>query len=142
MTVSSSRSSGKPSLPPAAFGRSAVRLAQSVGKTRDDLIAATGKSERTFYRLEAGDGSLQLAIAVRQILRSWGADVSELPSLVDGDDAAETQDEWLATWVDLIKRLHALASDETFERETENMTKLVEAHEYIAKGSGTFKSKR
>lgn len=136
MTVSRNQ----PYVPPASFGKQAVRLAQSIGKTRDDLIYATGKSERTLYRLEAGDGSLGFAISVRETLRQWGADVSTLPPLVPDD--VELSEEWLALWTDLIKRLHALAADDKFDYETKRMIDLVEAHEKVAEGTGRFPRKR
>lgn len=126
--------------PPAGFGRAAVELAASVGRTKQDLIRAAGRENmKTLDRLVRDEGSLLFAYAVKKALKEWGADLSKLPSLDDGNGPEE---EWLRESIELGRQLHRLASDERYQFEVDRILEVIRAHELVAEGTGGRGSKR
>lgn len=125
--------SSKPPQPSAEFGRRALELATSLGKTRQDLVRATSRDMKTLDRLVRGEGSLLYAYRVLAVLRDWGADVSTLPSLERGEPPLE---DWLREWIDLGRRLHDLASEERYLVEVRRIADVIRAHELVAEGTG------
>lgn len=130
--------------PSAEWGRRAVELAASIGKTKQDLARESGYTggpkDPTIDRLVRGQGSLLLAYAVKRTLKKWGIDVSQLPPL-DGDEDqdAGAMDDKLREGLEVIRRLWELASDERFRLEIERLEELVRAHELVAQGTGSPK---
>ncbi|HEU4727637.1 MAG TPA: hypothetical protein VFT22_07105 [Kofleriaceae bacterium] len=125
--------------PPADFGRKALELAESVGKTKQDLLKATRyDSMKTLDRLIQGDGSVKFAAAVVQALRSWGADVSQLPRVEMGALPVEGTSEWVQEWADLGRQLYGMAPDEKLDFELERLRELVRAIKIVAEGTGGF----
>lgn len=94
----------EPTRPPQGFGDAVLRLANSVGKTKADILRATGKQERTFGRLNEGRGSLIFAHSVVRVLKSWGADVSKLPGL--DETVGANFEPWMQQWIEVGERLH------------------------------------
>ncbi len=127
--------------PPPEFGRRAVELAATIGKTREDILRATGRSgESTIARLVRGDGSMFFALAVKKALRGWGLDVSKLPSLGEEDEEGAagslgSTEEWLREWIELGERLHQVASEKRFQVEIERVRQVIRAHELVAEGT-------
>ncbi len=127
--------------PPTDFGRKAVELAESVGKTKQDILRATKyDSMKTLDRLIGGDGSMLFAFAVLQALQSWGADVSRLPSLEIAVPGVENAGDWVQEWAALGKELWRLASDEKLTFELNRLRELVHAHRLVAEGTDKVKT--
>lgn len=122
----------------ASFGQRAVDLAEEAGKSKQDLMDAAGISLSTLNRHLRGDGSALSAIKMKNVLRSWGVDVSTLPA-VDADEdegAAEPMDEGLREGLALIRRLWQLADDVKYSVELKRLRELVRAHELVVEGTG------
>jgi len=83
-----------------------------------------------------GRGSLHFAIAVRDTLGEWGADISLLPSLLP-DDVSEPGEEWLREWIRLIRALRRMATDQKWDYEIERMRRIVAALELVTEGTDT-----
>lgn len=127
--------------PPADFGRRALELAESVGRTKQDLLRATKyDSMKTLDRLIKGDGSMHFAAAVLQALQGWGVDVSQLPPLEVGVPDMENASEWVQEWSRLGRKFWATATDEKLSFEMERFRKLVDAAELMAEGTGKVKT--
>lgn len=140
--VTQGQRSPKKLQPPADFGRKAIELAESVGRTEQDILRATKyDSKKTLDRLIKGEGSMHFAVAVLQALQSWGADVSKLPSLEVGGvvPGIENASEWVQEWARLGRKLWATASDEKLAVEMDRLRKLVEAAELMAEGTDKIK---
>lgn len=117
-----------------------VELTEAAGRSRQDLCDAAGyDSAKTIDRLARGEGSLAFALAAKRVLRSWGADVSRLPTL---DEDGDQGDERVREWVELGKRLRQLANDDRFDAELARVQKVIEAHELVAEGTGKHKPRR
>lgn len=125
--------------PPAEFGQRAIELCRAAGKTPEDLVRAVGyESKKTLDRLAKGEGSLEFALAIRDELQAWGADVAMLPSLgVEG----LRMEPWEREWLDLGRRLHRLASDERFAVEKDRLRELIRAHELVAEGTAPLRKR-
>lgn len=127
--------------PSAEWGRRAVEMAASIGKSKQDLARESGYTggpkDPTIDRLARGQGSLVLAYAVKRTLKKWGLDVSQLPPLDgDADDDGGSMDDKLREAIEIVRRLWEVASDERFQLEVERLAELVRAHELVAQGSG------
>lgn len=122
--------------PSAEWGRRAVDLAASIGKTKQDLARESGYTggpkDPTIDRLMRGQGSLALAYAVRRTLKNWGLDVSKLPTLDDDEDLPE----WKREWIALGDRLWQLADEKRFQVEIDHIRAVIHAHEVVAEGTG------
>lgn len=122
--------------PSAEWGRRAVELAASIGKSKQDLARESGYTggpkDPTIDRLVRGEGSLLLAYAVRRTLKNWGLDVSLLPALDEDEDMPD----WKREWIELGERLWQLASDERFQVEIDRIRDVIRAHELVAEGTG------
>lgn len=139
--VTQGQRSPKKAQPPADFGRKAIELAASVGRTEQDLLrAAKYDSKKTLDRLIRGEGSMHFAAAVLQALQSFGADVSKLPPLDLGVPGIENQSEWVQEWAQLGRKLWATATDEKLAYEMDRLRKLVEAAELMAEGTEPIKT--
>lgn len=127
--------------PPADFGRRALELAESVGRTKQDILRATKyDSMKTLDRLIKGDGSMHFAVAVLQALQGWDADVSQLPPLEVGVPGLENASEWVQEWAQLGRKLWATASDEKLAYEMNRLRELVRAAELMAEGTDRIKT--
>lgn len=127
--------------PPADFGRKAIALAESVGRTEQDILrAAKYDSRKTMDRLIRGDGSMKFAVAVLEALQGFGADVSTLPPLEVGVPALDNASEWVQEWAQLGRKLWTLAGDEKLDFEMTRLRELVHAHEVVAEGTGKVKT--
>lgn len=123
--------------PPAEFGQRAIELTKAIGKTPEDLVHAVGyESKKTLDRLAKGEGSLEFALAIRDQLQDWGADVSTLPPL-GVERAGAPLEPWEREWLQLGRSLRDLASDERFEVEHQRIREVIRAHEIVAEGTGT-----
>lgn len=133
------RSKPAPRRPSADFGRIAVELAASVGKNKQDLAKAAGRTggpkDATINRLARGEGSLALAIDVRDALERWGADISKLPALPVGEDSLESMPDRLRAWVSTGEELLDVASPERFDVELERVREVIRAHHIVADGT-------
>ncbi len=136
------RSEREPHRVSAGFGQRAVELAASVGKTKQDLMEAADLSLSTINRLIRGDGSPLSAIQIKNVLRSWGVDVSSLPSVDADDEGPEPMEDSLREGVELVKRLYHFASDEKYRYEVDRLRRIVDAFELIAEGTDEHKRKR
>ena len=140
--MASSRRTKEPYKPPAAFGQQAIELCKGIGKTLEDLVRAVGyESKKTLERLARGEGSLEFALAIRDQLEEWGADVSTLPAL-GVERAGALLEDWEREWLELGRQLRQLASDAKFSEVTDGIKDLIEAHEKVAVGSGSFLRRR
>lgn len=107
-----------------------------MGKTQQDLLKATNYDPKTLTRLAAGSGSLLSALAVKRVLKDWGADVSILPSL---DEAGgEPMEEWEREWRELGRQLYRLASEQRMRVEVDRIRDVIRAHELVAEGTDKF----
>lgn len=135
--ASTRRSKFEPYKPPAEFGQQAIEITKALGKTPDDLVRAVGyESKKTLERLARGEGSLEFALAIRDQLEKWGADVSLLPAL--GVESSAPVEQWEREWVQIGKQLHRLANPEKFQEVVDTLRDLIESHEKIAVGTGVF----
>lgn len=139
--VTQGQRSPRKAQPPADFGRKAIELAASVGKTEQDILrAAKYDSKKTLDRLIKGEGSMHFAAAVLQALQGFGADVSKLPPLDLGVPGIEHASEWVQEWAQLGKKLWATASDEKLKYEMDRLRELVRAAELMAEGTDKVKT--
>ena len=129
--------------PPAEFGQRAIEIAEQLGKSRQELASAIGYDDpKTLYRLARGDGSIKAALAVRAVLVKWGADVSSLPAIVDGEADVEPAELWEREWAELGRELHRLASDERFQVEVDRIRDVIRSHKIVAEGTGEQRRRR
>jgi hypothetical protein len=122
--------------PSAEFGRRVFELLPDVGKTKQDLMVATNSSIATVNRLGRGESSLLFAFEVKRLLKSWGADTSQLPPISDEDEGGSQAEDWLREWVELGKELHRLASEKRFQVEMDRVKEVIELHRLAAEGTG------
>lgn len=126
----------------AGFGQKAIELAASVGKTKQDLMDAANLSLSTINRLIRGDGSPLSAIQIKNVLRSWGADVSSLPPVDADDDGPEPMDEKLREAIELVRKIWEVASEKRFQVVIDDVHDVIRAHEIVARGTGEIGRKK
>ena len=132
VTEKQQRSKPEPGRPSAEWGRQAVELAATIGKTRKDIEKHTGRDSKTIERLVGGKGSLVMAHAVLDALRDWGLDASKLPPL--DDSAAIVVAPGLREWLALGERLLSLATPKRFAAEVSRVRDVVRAYEIVVEG--------
>lgn len=118
--------------PPQGFAEKAIELAATVNKSKKDLMKATGRTgESTWERLQAGRGSMIAAHAVKRTLRSWGADVAQLPPL-DDRPSDEPSEMWLKDWIAVGIVLHRYETNEKWQARIDDLRKRADAFELLA----------
>lgn len=135
------RSKFEPYKPPAEFGQRVLETLQTINRSPEELVRAAGyESKKTLDRLAKGEGSLEFALAIRDQLQAWGADVATLPSL--GVERDVPMEPWEVEWLELGRGLHRLASDAKFREVVDAVAGLIESHKDTALGSGLFPRRR
>lgn len=132
------RSKFEPYKPPAEFGQRVRELTKMIGKTPEELVRAVGySSKKTLDRLARGEGSIEFALAIRDQLRQWGADVSGL-TLVGIDGVGPLLEPWEVEWLRIGRELHREANEAKFNEVQEELKDLILSHQKVALGTGSF----